>query len=116
MTVQPCEDCEVLEQVEGNPVSGLWYLYGETGLEGTLSGWEEQVFMGFSQNRESSESSDMGEYCNDISSLETKSCEKLMKNQHNNGSIYVIATMFACQEIFKVCSFGLQPYQVRSSD
>lgn len=71
MRAQLCEGYELVEQVEGNPASGLWYLYGETGLEGMLSGCEENVFMGFSQNRESSESSDIGEYSKGMSSLET---------------------------------------------
>ena len=58
--------CELVE------VRGLWYRYGETGLVGRLSGCDELVLavaVGSSQNLASSESSDMGEYCNDKSSL-----------------------------------------------
>lgn len=66
----PCEGYELVEGVEQKPFSGLWYLYGETGLVGRLSEWDKQVFIGVSQNLESSESSDIGEYCHDISSLE----------------------------------------------
>lgn len=72
-TEQLCEGYDELDEgPEQNALSGLWYLYGETGLEGELSGWDVLVLIGVSQNLESSESSDIGEYCQDISSLEGK--------------------------------------------
>ena len=71
-TVEPYNAFELLEAAEENTLSGLWYLYGETGLPGRLSGRNEQPFRVVSQNLESSESSDIGEYCEDISSLKNQ--------------------------------------------
>lgn len=67
--MQLCEGCELVEGVFEKALSGLWYLNGETGLVGRLSD-SEQVPVGPSQYLESSESSDIGEYCKDRSSLE----------------------------------------------
>lgn len=67
--VELWEAFELEEGAEDNKFCGLWCLCGETGLLGTLSGWDEQLCTGVSQNLKSSESSDMGEYCKDISSL-----------------------------------------------
>lgn len=69
-----CEWCEIVDDDrcgEFVEVRGLWYRYGETGLVGRLSGCDEPVLVvvGSSQNLASSESSDMGEYCNGKSSL-----------------------------------------------
>lgn len=69
-----CEWCKIVGDGCGEfvEVRGLWYRYGETGLVGRLSGCDELVLavaVGSSQNLASSESSDMGEYCNDKSSL-----------------------------------------------
>ena len=77
-TVEPCEAFELVEGAEDNTFCGLWYLYGETGLLGRLSGWEEQLCKGVSQNLESSESSDIGEYCKDISSLQIISTKEII--------------------------------------
>lgn len=63
----------LLVLVEGVTVlNGLWYRYGETGLVGTLSDCKGNKFVDVSQKRQSSESSDIGEYCQDISSLENR--------------------------------------------
>ena len=90
---QPCGGCELVEGAEWKTLSGFWYLYGETGLEGPLSCWlwEELVFDGASQNRESSESSDIGEYCKEISSLQSK-FGKHSKNDHGreNFSFFLL--------------------------
>lgn len=81
--MQPYEGCELVDGEEYKPLSGFWYLYGETGLEGALSGWEEvvfiRVFIGASQKRESSESSDIGEYCKHNSSLKARRSEYFIR-------------------------------------
>jgi hypothetical protein len=69
-----CEWCdEIVDDDDGfvEVRGGLWYRYGETGLVGRLSGCDELVLavVGSSQNLASSESSDIGEYCNGKSSL-----------------------------------------------
>lgn len=68
---------------------------------GTLSGWDEQVFMGVSQNRVSSKSSDIGEYCKDSSSLEPYR-EHNEIQYHNNKKIYL--------ELLKIVSIARKLY------
>lgn len=73
------EDDVAVEVTDDKTLSGLWILCGEeTGLVGRLSDAGPTV----SQYRESSESSDMGEYCKDTSSLNsTTNTEQKIKNQ-----------------------------------
>jgi len=80
-TVETWEAFELEEGAEENTFCGFWYLCGEeTGLLGRLSSWDEQLCTGVSQNLKSSESSDIGEYCKDISSLKISSTKEITVN------------------------------------